>query len=205
METKIISEDPIWRNSLALHERAVSQIQFVVNDLTDLGLKVTIEDLKDLINNGSALSDQVSEVVAKTSLIHKLISARSRYIAENTDALLRAISDAKESLEKILKLNSMNPLSIDAFAVEKSIVGVSEAWKEELRESYIVRESEARQKAQKLIENVESAIKEINDFVKDNPNFGKGITIYSDDRRSLCYLDEAGKLVICKQELQLIN
>ncbi len=205
METKIISEDPIWRNSLALHERAVSQIQFVVNDLTDFGLKVTIDDLKDLINNGSALSDQVSEVVAKTSLIHKLISARSRYIAENTDALLRAISDAKESLVNILKLNSMNPLEIDAFIIEKTTLLINEAWLDALRERYLVRESESREKALELIGKVEIAINELNNFVEDNPNFGKGISTFADARRCLCYLDEAGNLIICKQELQLIN
>lgn len=204
MEQKIILVKPEWEQIKTRHEDKCNDLHAVVNNLTENGLTVTTGDLKDLINVGTALYDQIDQVVKSNAGIFKLPSARQKFIEENIAALREVVDGAKRECFKILVIESQRPMSIEAFDIRKGNVAISELWVNELKESYTIRSSDKREKAIELIANVEKVINELNAFVADNKFFGSGITSSQDDRRSLMYIHIDSSIHIRKNELEFI-
>ena len=195
---------PQWQTIQKRHEDKCNDLQQVVNKLTESGLTVTYGDIRDLINNGTALYGQVEQTVKSSAGIFKLPAARQKFIEENTEVLRMAIVEAKKDIYRILAIESSNPLAIEAYDIRKGIVAISEQWVEELKESHTIRSTDEREKALELIHNVEVAIKQLNDLVKDNPHFGAGITTSQDARRSLMWLSGDGDVHIETDALEFI-
>ena len=204
MEKEVIKIKPEWETILKRHADRIFDIQQVANELTENGLSVTFGDIKDLINNGSALYDQVEQTVKSNAGIFKLPAARVKFITENTEILQNVLDEAKKEINRILAVGSMNPLTIEGFDLKKGIVSISEAWVQNLKKSFTIQTSDEREKALELIKNVEVAIKQLNDFVKPNPYFGTGITTSQDSRRSLMWLSGDGAVHINIDELEFI-
>jgi len=204
MEQSIILVKPEWEQIKNQHTYKCDDIQKVVNNLTENGLIVTTGDLKDLINNGAAIYDQIAQIVRSNAGIFKLPAARQKFIEENTSVLREIVAGAKSDIYRILALDSSRTMSIDAFEIKKGSVAVDEQWLEELKESYTIRVSDKREKALQLISNVENAINELNAFVADNKFFGSGITSAQDDRRCLMYIGGDASVHVCKNELEFV-
>lgn len=205
MEQKIILVKPEWEQIKTRHEDKCNDLQAVVDNLSENGLTVTTGDLKDLINIGTALYDQIDQVVRSNAGIFKLPAARQKFIEENTGILREAVANAKSECFKILAIESARALSIEAFDIRKGEVAISEDWVAELKESHTVRMSEKREKALELIANVEAAINELNALVADNKYFGSGITSSLDQRRCLMYISEDASVHVCKNEIEFIH
>ena len=201
---KIIRIDPQWEQKLKRHADKVIDLQRLVNELTENGLTVTFGDIRDLINNGTALYEQVEQTVKSNAGIFKLPAARKKFIEENVEVLQNVIVEAKKEINRILAVNSMNPMNIEAFDLKKGIVSISNDWVEQMKESHIIRATPAREKALELIHNVEEAIKELNDFVKDNKYFGNGVSTFSDTRRNLVWLSGNGDVNVNIDALEFI-
>ncbi|HPE74683.1 MAG TPA: hypothetical protein PLC80_01265 [Draconibacterium sp.] len=204
MENEVIKVKPQWETIQKRHLNKCNDIQQVVNNLIEIGLTVTSGDLSDLINNGTALYNQAEQKAKSNADIFSLPAARERFIKENTESLAKDINNAKESIIRILALNSTNPLNYEAFKIEKGHVSISATWIEELKESFTIRTTESREKALELMGNVETAIKTLNDFVSDNQNFGTGVTTFDDNRRSLVWLSEKGQINLEISNLEFI-
>ena len=204
MEKEIIKIKPEWETILKRHADKCNDLQQVVNELTENGLTVTFGDIRDLINNGTALYEQVEQTVKSNAGIFKLPAARKKFIEENVEILQKVIDEAKKEINRILAVDSMQPLTFEAYEIRKGMVAISDAWVSELKESHTLRMTPEREKALELIHNVEEAIKNLNDLVKDNPNFGIGITTSQDSRRSLMWLSVDGAVHINIDELEFI-
>lgn len=183
-----------WSRVLAQHESKVANIQNVTNNLIESGLTVSHGDIKDLINNGSALYEQAEQVAKSNAGIFKLPGARRRFIEENTVELRKAVDDAKQELIRVLNIHGSNPLTIDAYSTVKGQISISEEWKAELKEAYTVYESPERTEALRLMNEAKTAINNLNAFVSNNPHFGAGITSSQDGRRSLLWISGDGVL-----------
>ena len=201
---KVIRIKPEWETILKRHADKCNDLQRLANELTENGLTVTFGDIKDLINNGSAFYDQVRQTVKSNAGIFKLPAARKKFIEENTEVLENVIIDAKKEINRILAVNSMNPMTIEAFELKKGIISISDAWLQNLKESHTIHATPEREKALGLIKNVEEAIKNLNELVKDNPNFGTGITTSHDTRRCLVWLSGDGAVHINIDALEFI-
>ena len=59
----------------------------------------------------------------------------------------------------------------------------SQTWADKKAQEFVIPPTITRLRAKELIDNVKKAIDELNAFVEDNPNFGKGITTSQDSRR----------------------
>lgn len=195
---------PQWQTIQKRHEDKCNDLQQVVSKLTESGLTVTYGDIKDLINKGTALYSQVEQAVKSNAGIFKLPVARQKFIEENTEVLRTAIVEARKDIYRILAIESQNPLTIDAYDIRKGSVAVSEQWVEELKESHTIRSTDDREKALELIHNVEVSVKQLNDFVKDNPHFGAGITSSQDTRRCLMWLSGDGDVHIDHDALEFV-
>lgn len=201
---KVIKIKPEWEVVLKRHETKRNDLQRVVNKLTESGLTVTYGDIKDLINNGTAFYEQVEQTVKSNAGIFKLPAAHQKFIEENTEVLRTEIVAAKKDIYRILAVDSTNPLTIDAYEIRKGVVAISDAWTEQLKESHTIRATEEREKAIELINNVEVAIKQLNDLVKDNPHFGCGITTSQDTRRCLMWISGDGNVHITDDALEFV-
>lgn len=201
---KIFSINPEWEQIMKRHADKCNDLQQVVNELTENGLTVTFGDIKDLINNGSALYQQVEQTVKSNAGIFKLPAAKAKFITENTEILQNVIDEAKKEINRILAVNSIRPLSFDAYEIRKGMVAISDAWVQNLKESHTLRMTSEREKALELIQNVEVAIEQLNQLVKDNKFFGTGITTSQDSRRSLMWLSGDGVIHINIDELEFI-
>lgn len=201
---EVIKIKPQWQTIQKRHEDKCNDLQQVVNKLTESGLTVTYGDIKDLINNGTALYGQVEQTVRSNAGIFKLPAARQKFIEENTEVLRMAIAEAKKDIYRILAIESTNPLAIEAYDIRKGTVAISEQWVEELKESHTIRSTDDREKALELIHNVEVSIKQLNDFVKANPHFGTGITTSLDTRRCLMWLSGDGDVHIDHDAIEFI-
>lgn len=204
MEKRILLVKPEWEQIKTRHEDKCNDIQLVVNYLVENGLIITSGDLKDLINVGTALYDQINQIVKSNAGIFKLPAARQKFVEENTAALREAVANAKRQLFKILAIESQRPLSIDAFEIRKGNVTISEQWVEELKESHTIRSTDNREKALELIANVEKAINDLNAFVADNKFFGAGITSSQDGRRCLMYISGDAAVHVDKDQIEFI-
>jgi hypothetical protein len=201
---KVVFIKTDWTFILKRHEVKSNDIQQVIKNLTESGLTVTIGDLRDLINNGSALYEQAKSKAKGNSSIFSLPAAREKFIDENVEALENVINQAKKDLYRILAIEGMMTLSIDAYVVKNGIVSISDEWVEQLKESHTIRSTPEREKAVELIQNVEDAIKQLNDFVADNKYFGAGILTFQDNRRCLCRLSGDGELIKCDESIEFI-
>lgn len=204
MEQKVIFQDHKWEVIKTRHEDLIGHIQQVVDNLLTNGLTVSIEDLRDLINHGKKLHNQIDDIVKSNAKIFSLPAARQKFIEENTVALQEVIAGAKRELYKILAIESSRPSSIDAYMIENNKVILSDQWVSEIQEAHTVRSTPSREKALELIANVEKAIEELNAFVAENRLFGSGITSSQDSRRSLMYISGKGSVHVNKETLEFI-
>nr|WP_319512248.1 hypothetical protein [uncultured Draconibacterium sp.] len=205
MNSDIIKIKPEWEHIYKKHDSKVNEIQQVVNNLIENGLKVTFGDIQNLVNNGTALYEQAEQAAKSNASVFSLPAAKRKFIEENTLILNDRISEAKKELIKILALEGVNTLSIEAFELTKGIVSISETWIEALKESHTIRTSERRERALELMSNFEVAANELNEFVKENKYFGAGISTASDTRRCLMWIGERGEINRDIDNLEFIN
>ena len=197
---------PEWERTKKGHENQVGNLQTVVDKLTVLGLEdVTVKDIEDLtFNHGKLLNDKAEKFIRKNAGAFILPATRSRIIEENMKEYSVAFSNARIELERIFQVRSGNPLTADAYIIKKGVVSLSDEWVEQLKESHTIRETPERQEALRLIAEVETAINNINAFVKDNKYFGRGITTWNDGRIALCYIGSNGDFYKQDEYLQYI-
>ena len=168
------------------------------------GLTVTTGDLKDLINNGTALYDQIKQTVKSNAGMFKLPVVREKFISENVEALQHVVSETKIKINRILAAGSMNPMTIEAFAVKNGLVSVSAEWIEQLEQSHTIYSTPEREKAIELIANVEVAIKNLNDHLKGNQFFRSGISIDGNNYRCLLRLSANGELYTHLEAIEFV-
>lgn len=195
---------PEWETILRKHENKCNDLQQVVNKLTESGLIITRGDIRDLINRGTALYNQVEQTVKSNAGIFKLPAARKKFIDENTMELRNVIDEAKKDIFRILAIESMNPLAIEAFEIRKGSVTISEQWVVELKESHTIHSTDSREQALELIHSAEEAINNLNAFVADNKYFGAGITSSQDQRRRLMFIRGDGSIHVDIDALEFI-
>lgn len=200
---EIIKIKPEWESICRRHTSKVDDLQRVVNELVDVGLKVAFGDVQDLLNNGTALYEQAEQAAKSNASIFTLPAAKRKFIDENTQLLQDCILKSKKELTRILALEQLNPLSIEAFEIGKGVVSISATWIEKLKESHTIQTSESREKALELMGNVEAAIQELNDFVKDNKYFYKGFST-PNERRSLLTVSQNNEIIRNIDDLEFI-
>lgn len=183
-----------WQTMLSSHQSRLSDLQQIVNVLSESGLTATDGDLKDLINNGTALYDQAEQAAKSNAGLFKLPSAKKKFIDENIAEMSAVIDGVKTDLIRILNINGSKPLSIEAYNIAKGKASISDEWVSELKEQYTIYESDERTKALGLMKEVKTAIGNLNAFVSKNQNFGTGVTGSQDNRRSLMWIDGNGIL-----------
>jgi len=191
---------PEWETVLRRHANKCNDLQQVVNKLTENGLTVTFGDIKDLINHGTALYDQVEQTVKSNAGMFKLPAARQKFIEENTEVLRNVIVEAKKEIDRILRF----PMTIQGFEIRKSTVSISDKWVEELKESHTIHSTDEREKALELIHSVSEAINNLNAFVANNKYFGAGISSSQDTRRHLMFIRGDGSVHIDIDALEFI-
>lgn len=201
---KVVFVKTDWTFILKRHEVKSSDIQQVIKNLTESGLTVTIGDLKDLVINSSALYDQAKQKARSNASIFSLPAAKQKFIDENVESLENVINQAKSDLYRVMNLEGSNPLRIEAYSLNHGLVSVSDEWIEALKESHTIRSTPERERAVELIQNVEAAINQLNNLVKDNKFFGAGILTFRDNRRCLCHLSDDGELIKCDEAIEFI-
>ena len=204
MEENVIKVKQEWEKIHLRHVNKLPEIQKIIEDLSEIGLTVATGDLHDLMNSGIALYEQARQKAKSNASIFSLPAARAKFITENTEILSQAILTAKTELTRILATQSQNPLDVMAYAITKGQISVSNDWSEALKESFTIRESSSRKQALKLMQNVKSAIQELNDFVKDNKNIGIGLTTFQDNRRSLVWIGGSGEVNLDTDSLEFV-
>jgi len=201
---EIIQILPEWQRIRVGHERRLKELQNEVNQLIDAGLDVAENCISDLANGARELYELAQKKANESVGTFMLPAVRKKAIDENTQYLNAVIRDACSNIYALMALNSSNPLSSDAFTCKDGIVQISDEWFLAKQEEYTIRKTEDRAKALMLIKAVRTAIDNLNDFVKDNKSFGKGITSYGDGRRCLCYIGEYGDFNVEEHNLQYI-
>lgn len=88
--------------------------------------------------------------------------------------------------------------------MKEGIVTISSAWLSRKEEEFTIRPTPERIKAHELVQNLKKAIDELNDFVSDNPYFGKGFSYINDERRCLCRLTEEGGFYVEDENFEYI-
>lgn len=106
--------------------------------------------------------------------------------------LFDLISSCSLEYKFLLNLDGVCPLDQTAFDIKDGVVSLSEKWLQEKDKEYTIEVTETREAALELIANLEKAINELNSFVANNQYFGKGFTVWNDQKRSLCWLDDNG-------------
>lgn len=205
MNNEVIKVKPEWLNKYNAHLRKVDEIQVVVKELVSEGLKVTLGDIQNLVNNGRALYEQAEQAAISNAGVFTLPAAKRKFIEEHTAELQRLISESKSKLTRILALEGVNPLSIEAYELTRGVVSVSDKWLKELKESHTIRRTESRDKALELMNNVKEAVSQLNNFVADNQYFGAGVLTASDSRRSLVWIGNKGEINLDIDNLEFIN
>jgi len=201
---EIIQVLPEWQRIKAGHEQRVSDLQTAVNQLTEAGLDVADNCITDLANGAKELYGIAQKKANESVGTFMLPAVRKKAVDENMKYLNEVIQSAIRDVNTLLALNSSNPLSPDAYCCKDGVVQISDEWFKSKQEQYTIRKTADREKAQQLMEAVEKAINALNDFVKDNEYFGKGITSWDDNRRCLCYLDGYGNFKVEEHNLQYI-
>jgi len=204
MNTKIIKILPEWQRIKLMHEQKVGDIQFIVDGLTEYGLRATSEDVADLVNGGHSLYDKAANHVKSNIGVFKLPMQRKRIFDENLKEYTGVIEGVKSDLKRVLQMETKNPLMPEAYTIDGGKVSISGDWVERLVEMHTIRETEKRVEAVRLCKEVETAIANINDFVKDNELFYKGFSYDQFGDRALCYIDNESEFYVEEDNLQYI-
>ena len=204
MKSKIIKILPEWQRIKLKHEQKVGDIQLIVDRLTVLGLRVVIEDVSDLINGGTSLYDKAERHVKSNVGIFKLPMQRKRQFDENMQEYAGVIEISKAEFKRVLQTETKSPLMPEAYFIKSGTVSISDAWVEQLVELHTIRETEKRIEAMRLCKEVETAIANINEFVRDNELFYKGFAYDQFGDRALCYINNESEFYVEEDNLQYI-
>lgn len=170
----------------------IEKIQNVVNNLLETGFTISTKELHDLSCVCALLTKQAGEMAKKDASRIKIAFKREEDYKATFNRLQACITENANELRKVLLYHTANPLDADAYEIVDNCVVLSQTWADKKAQEFVIPPTIARLRAKELIDNVKKAIDELNAFVEDNPNFGKGITTSQDSRRCLCWLDSEG-------------
>lgn len=173
-------------------QNTIEKIQNVVNNLLETGFTISTKELHDLSCVCALLTKQAGEMAKKDASRVKIAFKREEDYKETFDRLQACITKNANELRKVLLYHTANPLDADAYEIVDNCVVLSQTWADKKAQEFVIPPTITRLRAKELIDNVKKAIDELNAFVEDNPNFGKGITTSQDSRRCLCWLDGEG-------------
>lgn len=173
-------------------ENTIEKIQNVVNNLLETGFTISTKELHDLSCVCALLTKQAQEMAKKDASRIKIAFKREEDYKETFGRLQACITENANELRKVLLYHTANPLDADAYEIVDNCVVLSQTWADKKAQEFVILPTITRLRAKELIDNVKKAIDELNAFVEDNPNFGKGITTSQDSRRCLCWLDGEG-------------
>lgn len=177
---------------LKRHEDNVSNIQAIVSRMIETGFTISTKELHDLSCVCVLLTKQAEEMAKKDASRIKIAFKREEDYKETFDRLEACITEKANELRKVLLYHTANPLDADAYEIVDNCVVLSQTWADKKAQEFVIPPTITRLRVKELIDNVKEAISELNAFVADNPNFGKGITTSHDSRRCLCWLDDDG-------------
>lgn len=177
---------------LKRHEDNVSNIQAIVSRMIETGFTISTKELDDLSCVCALLTKQAEEMAKKDASRIKIAFKREEDYKETFGRLQACITENANELRKVLLYHTANPLDADAYEIVDNCVVLSQTWADKKAQEFVIPPTITRLRAKGLINNVKEAISELNAFVADNPNFGKGITTSHDSRRCLCWLDDDG-------------
>lgn len=177
---------------LKRHEDNVSNIQAIVSRMIETGFTISTKELDDLSCVCALLTKQAEEMAKKDASRIKIAFKREEDYKETFGRLQACITENANELRKVLLYHTANPLDADAYEIVDNCVVLSQTWADKKAQEFVIPPTITRLRAKELIDNVKEAISELNAFVADNPNFGKGITTSHDSRRCLCWLDDDG-------------
>lgn len=171
-------------------ENTIEKIQQIVNCLIETGFTISTKELHDLSCVCALLTKQAEEMAKKDASRIKIAFKREEDYKETFDRLEACITEKANELRKVLLYHTTKPLDENAYEIVDNCVVFSQTWAERKAQEFMIPPTITRLRAKGLINNVKEAISELNAFVADNPNFGKGITTSHDSRRCLCWLDD---------------
>lgn len=177
---------------LKRHEDNVSNIQAIVSRMIETGFTISTKELHDLSCVCVLLTKQAEEMAKKDASRIKIAFKREEDYKETFDRLEACITEEANELRKVLLYHTANPLDADAYEIVDNCVVLSQTWADKKAQEFVIPPTITRLRVKERIDNVKEAISELNAFVADNPNFGKGITTSHDSRRCLCWLDDDG-------------
>jgi effector-binding domain-containing protein len=177
---------------LKRHEDNVSNIQAIVSRMIETGFTISTKELHDLSCVCVLLTKQAEEMAKKDASRIKIAFKREEDYKETFDRLEACITEKANELRKVLLYHTANPLDADAYEIVDNCVVLSQTWADKKAQEFVIPPTITRLRVKERIDNVKEAISELNAFVADNPNFGKGITTSHDSRRCLCWLDDDG-------------
>ncbi len=177
---------------LKRHEDNVSNIQAIVSRMIETGFTISTKELNDLSCVCALLTKQAEEMAKKDASRIKIAFKREEDYKETFGRLQACITENANELRKVLLYHTANPLDADAYEIVGNCVVLSQTWADKKAQEFVIPPTITRLRVKELIDNVKEAISELNAFVADNPNFGKGITTSHDSRRCLCWLDDDG-------------
>lgn len=177
---------------LKRHEDNVSNIQAIVSRMIETGFTISTKELNDLSCVCALLTKQAEEMAKKDASRIKIAFKREEDYKETFGRLQACIIENANELRKVLLYHTANPLDADAYEIVGNCVVLSQTWADKKAQEFVIPPTITRLRVKELIDNVKEAISELNAFVADNPNFGKGITTSHDSRRCLCWLDDDG-------------
>ena len=177
---------------LKRHVDNVSNIQAIVSRMIETGFTISTKELDDLSCVCALLTKQAEEMAKKDASRIKIAFKREEDYKETFGRLQACITENANELRKVLLYHTANPLDADAYEIVDNCVVLSQTWADKKAQEFVIPPTITRLRAKELIDNVKEAISELNAFVADNPNFGKGITTSHDSRRCLCWLDDDG-------------
>lgn len=177
---------------LKRHEDNVSNIQAIVSRMIETGFTISTKELNDLSCVCALLTKQAEEMAKKDASRIKIAFKREEDYKETFGRLQSCITENANELRKVLLYHTANPLDADAYEIVGNCVVLSQTWADKKAQEFVIPPTITRLRVKELIDNVKEAISELNAFVADNPNFGKGITTSHDSRRCLCWLDDDG-------------
>lgn len=173
-------------------KNTIENMQTIVNRLIEAGFTISTKELHDLSCVCALLTKQAEEMAKKDASRIKIAFKREEDYKETFGRLQACITENANELRKVLLYHTTNPLDADAYEIVDNCVVLSQTWADKKAQEFMIPPTITRLRAKELIDNVKEAISELNAFVADNPNFGKGITTSHDSRRCLCWLDNDG-------------
>lgn len=186
------------------HKLQIEKIQQIVNDMLNEGFNFSSDELKDLRGDCNSLHKQAVDMARKDASRIKVLFFRNKDYEEAVKHLQCVINNNAGKLYTVLRSGALHPLDIDAYEVKEGTVTISSAWLSRKEEEFTIRPTPERIKAHELVQNLKKAIDELNDFVSDNPYFGKGFSYINDERRCLCRLTEEGGFYVEDENFEYI-